>query len=134
MMMNRLECKVWDRKRKQMYGWGDVSSIRGNGEIEIELSLSPIRTLPVGTYKLLRPTGAFDEDEQELFDRDIVEVTLDLPLVGEVTGLGVITWEKYGWVVMFLSSSLGLYEVLEHYGGTFKKVGNYFSDPDIWQK
>lgn len=102
----------------------------------------PYLDFPSNKWALLgrdQDTGFKDSDNNEVYDSDILEFILEIPLSRQQTRRGVVEWNDTmgAWMVDFpaYGETYQLYDLMDKFGPSeFKKIGNCHENPELLEE
>lgn len=121
--MNKLETRVWDKKRKRMYRGNEINSIHWSGilQVVIEEEKNDWMVMPE-EYDLMVYTGKKDIKGVKIWEGDILRYSID----GHVQSPLYIVKDMVEWFEeMYADDSYCRWD------GTGEVVGNAYENPEL---
>ncbi len=136
-MSNRvINFRIWDKEYKEML-YDPVHMLSTEGRAYCNYETGKIKAWPKDTYVIMQFTGLLDKNSKEIYEGDILEITL----LSGFKYLGEVKWDQLR-VTYCLEYSWGNRQTLSFFADNIlpktseytKIIGNIYENPELLAK
>jgi uncharacterized phage protein (TIGR01671 family) len=130
-MQRPIKFRAWDKEKKEMHLVGAITFNASGKFNPKDLVIDDEEWLQIEKYELMQFTGLLDKNGKEIYEGDIVELTMSNP--PNHTFIQTITWDDIylQWTLLIPGTDGGNYPIALVMDNLVEVIGNIFENPEL---